>query len=169
VTAAIAAAVAVFAPMLAEAVVSASHERDLRRAGAVEPDGDVYALMQVAYPGAFVLMLAEGFWRGVEFDRVFWLGVSIFTASKALKYWAIGTLGGRWTFRVLVPRGSTRIVSGPYRWLRHPNYAAVAGELVAVAIMMRALVAGPIVTLLFTALMLARIRVEDRALEVNRR
>ena len=68
-----------------------------------------------------------------------------------------------------VARRSIRIVSGPYRWIRHPNYAAVAGELAGASIMMRAIVAGPIATVGFTALMLARIRIEERALRFERR
>ena len=59
-------------------------------------------------------------------------------------------------------------MSGPYRFVRHPNYLAVAGELVGVALMAGAIVTGPIAVLGFTALMLARIRVEERALGLRR-
>ena len=162
-------ALAVFAPMAAEAVVSRRHERALRAAGAIEPAGDVYRVMQAAYPAAFLLMIAEGCWRGASTGGALAGGAVLFAAAKILKYWAIETLGVRWTFRVLVPPGSHRIGSGPYRWLRHPNYVAVFGELVGTACMTRALVAGPLATLGFTALMLARTRVESRAIRVERR
>ena len=165
----IAIAVVVFVPMLVEAAVSRRHDRELRATGAAEPAGDVYATMQVAYPGAFLMMLAEGVARHARVDTAVWVGAAIFIAAKALKYWATATLGVRWTFRILVPPGSKRIVSGPYRWVRHPNYIAVAGELVGTALMMRAFVTGPVATLGFIALMLARIRVEDRALQLERR
>jgi methyltransferase len=163
------AAVAVFAPMLAEAAISRRHERVLRAAGAMEPEGDVYRVMQAAYPGAFVVMLGEGLWRGTATGAVLIAGAVVFIAAKLLKYWAIETLGVRWTFRVLVPPGANRIVTGPYRWLRHPNYVAVTGELVGTALMARALVTGPLATAGFTLLMLARIRVENRAMSVERR
>ena len=168
-TAAIAVAIAVFVPMIAEAAVSARHDRSLRAAGAIEPSSDVYKIMQAAYPAAFLLILGEGAWKDANLGGAFWTGALVFTIAKALKYWAIGTLGERWTFRVLVPPASTRIVAGPYRWLRHPNYVAVVGELVAAAVMLRAAIAGPVAALGFTALMLARIRVEERALDVQRR
>ena len=167
-TAAVLVALAVFIPMVAEAAVSARHDRALRAAGAVEPPGDVYKVMQAAYPAAFLVMLAEGLTRSTPVDGVFWIGAGIFAVAKVLKYWAITTLGERWTFRVLVPPRSRRVVSGPYRWIRHPNYVAVAGELAGAAVMMRALVAGPLATLGFGALMLARIRVEERALDLER-
>ena len=53
---------------------------------------------------------------------------------------------------------------GPYRWLRHPNYVAVAAELAGFAVMTQAEVAGVVALILFVLLILARIRVEERAL-----
>ncbi len=152
-----------FGPMLIEARLSARNERRLRAAGAIEPAGDVYRVMQVAYPGAFLAMIAEGVVRGGATGPLLVLGVTVFAAGKALKYWAIATLGPRWTFRVLVPRGSPRIFAGPYRFLRHPNYFGVAGELAGIALMAGALVAGTLCTVAFAWLMLLRVRVEERA------
>jgi methyltransferase len=154
----------VVVPMLAETAVSARNERRLRAAGAIEPDDDVYRAMAVAYPGAFVAMLLEGFLRGAPADAWFAAGAALFVAAKALKYWAIGSLGSRWTFRVLVPPRSTRTIRGPYRWLSHPNYIAVAGELAGVALAMHAILSGPVAVAGFGWLMARRIRVEERAL-----
>ena len=162
-TAAVVAAV-VIVPMLIEAAVSSRHERALRALGAVEPEGDVYRAMAIAYPGAFVAMIAEGAARRVGADGWFVAGLATFTIAKALKYWAIASLGPRWTFRVLVPPRSTRTVSGPYRWFAHPNYIAVAGELIGVALASHALVTGPIAVVGFGWLMICRIRVEENAL-----
>lgn len=49
-------------------------------------------------------------------------------AAQALRYWCIATLGERWSVRVVTVPGAPRIVGGPYRWLRHPNYLAVLVE-----------------------------------------
>jgi methyltransferase len=150
--------------MVIEAAVSARHERALRALGAVEPAGDVYRAMQAAYPGAFLAMVAEGVWRGASPDQIAGAGVWVFIAAKALKYWAIATLGRRWTFRVLVPPGSRRTVQGPYRWISHPNYLAVALELLGVALAVHAIFTGPIAVAGFGYLMLRRIRIEEKAL-----
>ena len=61
--------------------------------------------------------------------------------------------------------GDTRVTSGPYRVARHPNYLAVIGELLGVALTTDARVSGPLGILLFGALMLRRMTVEDRALD----
>jgi methyltransferase len=157
-------AFATFVPMIVEAMIATRHDQRLRAEGAVEPRDDVYRWMQIAYPGAFIAMVVEGC-VSPEYDgNVLIAGILIFVLAKALKYWAIATLGDRWTFRVLVPPRSVRIVRGPYRVLRHPNYIAVIGELAGVALMTGARMAGPIGTCVFLILILARIRVEERAL-----
>lgn len=153
-----------FIPMLIEARRSAANERALRAAGAVEPSGDVYAVMQVAYPACFLAMIAEAWLKGRGDTAAAWSGALIFAAGKGLKYWAIGTLGERWTFRVLVPPDASRITRGPYRFLRHPNYVGVAGELVGFALLAGAPVTGALSIVCFGMLMLSRIRIEERAL-----
>jgi methyltransferase len=153
-----------FAPMAIEGALSTRHERALRAAGAVEPDGDVYAIMQLAYPASFLGIAVEAWLRHAPADRWFAAGLITFACAKALKYWAIATLGTRWTFRVLVPPTSSRIASGPYRFLPHPNYVAVAAELLGMGLMGHAPIAGALAVIGFGGLMLARIRVEERAL-----
>jgi methyltransferase len=158
-------ALLVFCPMVIEAAVSARNERGLRAIGAVEPRGDVYRAMAIAYPGAFAAMIGEGVWRHAPPDAWFAAGLALFAAAKALKYWAIASLGPRWTFRILVPPGSTRTARGPYRWVHHPNYAAVAGELAGIALATHAAIAGPLGVAGFGYLMMSRIRTEEIALE----
>jgi methyltransferase len=153
--------------MLGEAALAARHDRALRARGATEPAADVYGLMQLAYPLCFAAMAGEAWLRGADVDRMFLSGAIVFAAAKGLKYWAIATLGERWTFRVLVPPGSALVAAGPYRWLRHPNYVAVAGELAGFAVMAQAAVTGVTALIVFVLLMLARVRVEERALGVR--
>jgi methyltransferase len=153
-----------FLPMALEARLAARHDRALRAAGAAEPKDDVFPLMQVAYPTAFLAMALEAWGRRAQPDTVFLVGTVVFSLAKAIKYWAIATLGDRWTFRVLVPPASSRITSGPYRFMRHPNYLGVMGELAGMALMAQAPVAGTISVVVFMMLIAARIRVEERAL-----
>jgi methyltransferase len=158
-----------FVPMLLEARHSAVNERGLRAAGAIEPAGDVYSAMQFAYPACFLAMVLEAWMRGHAIGAPAVAGGVVFAAAKALKYWAIAVLGKRWTFRVLVPPQSERTLRGPYRVLRHPNYVAVVGELVGFALLARAPVAGALAVAGFGALLVVRIRVEERALGLRSR
>ncbi len=163
--------------MLAEHRISRQNVRRLRAAGAIEPPGDVFGAMAVLYPSAFALMGLEGLWRAAADSGApaapgpSWAasGVLLFAASKALKYWAIRALGTRWSFRVLIQPNVPLVEDGPYRFVPHPNYVAVVGELVAAAMMMGALVTGPIMTAAFGAALWARIRFESRVLAPLRR
>jgi len=154
-----------FVPMAFEARLAAQHDRALRAAGAVEPHDDVYRWMQVIYPAAFLCMAGEAAVRHAQFNRTLSAGIAIFIAAKAIKYWAIATLGSRWTFRVLVPPSSSVIDRGPYRYMRHPNYLGVLGELAGLALAARAPISGTLSVAAFTVLLVRRIRVEERALE----
>lgn len=156
--------IVVAAMMLAEQRVSLANERWLRLHGAVEPPGDVFAAMRWAYPATFAAMVIEGLISGDPRGEWVLAGAAVFTMAKLLKVWAITSLGRRWTFRVLVLPGAPLVTTGPYAFVRHPNYVAVIGELVGVALLVGARVTGPLATILFALLMRARIRVEDEAL-----
>ena len=161
--------------LLAETRVSWRNERLLRARGAVEPPGDVHWVLAVLYPAAFMLMGVEGLYRAAQLEGStipagppgpswFVSGALLFAASKALKYWAIRTLGERWSFRVLVLPGVPLVSAGPYQYVRHPNYIAVVGELVGAAMMVGARVTGPVMLALFGIALWARVRFEERAL-----
>ncbi|MBM3819460.1 MAG: hypothetical protein FJW14_10675 [Acidimicrobiia bacterium] len=156
--------VVVAAMMLVEQRVSLTNERWLRLQGAVEPRGDVFATMRWAYPSAFVAMVIEGLVSGEPGGEWVLAGAAVFTIAKLLKVWAITSLGRRWTFRVLVLPGAPLVTTGPYAFVRHPNYVAVIGELIGVALLVGARVTGPLATILFALLVRARIRVEEKAL-----
>jgi methyltransferase len=155
---------AVLLIMLGEAALSAHNERVLRQRGAVEPPDDVIRTMQWAYPLCFVAMAAEGAIGGPARPEMLAVGLAVFGFAKALKIWAISTLGVRWTFRVLVIPGAPLVTSGPYALLRHPNYIAVAGELIGMAALVHAPITGMLSVLGFGALLVRRTAVEDRAL-----
>lgn len=155
---------ALAALMAAETWWSARNESRLRARGAAEPPGDVYRAMQVAYPGSFLAMAAEGWLRAPAAGWALAAGLAVLVAAKALKYWAIATLGERWCFRVLVPPGAPLVAGGPYRFLTHPNYLGVCGELLGAAMVFSAPVTGALAVLGFGALIRRRVAVEDAAL-----
>lgn len=157
-------AAVIFGFMLVEARRASANERGQRARGGVEPRHDVYPCMQVAYPGLFTTIIAEGMARPAPPSMVVLAGIVVFAAGKLLKWWAIVSLGRCWTFRVIVVPNMTPVASGPYRYLRHPNYVGVAGEFVGAALVAGAAVSGTLGTLLFVGLMMMRVRIENRAL-----
>ena len=98
-------------------------------------------------------------------DRPVLLGwLALFALLQLGRVWILATLGSRWTTRIIVVPGETLVARGPYRFISHPNYAVVVGEIAVLP-----LVFGlPIVALAFTlfnaAVLFVRIRAEERAL-----
>jgi methyltransferase len=155
----------VFGTMIGESIRASRNEQAQFKLGGVEPPDDVYRVMRIMYPGVFLAMFAERLMSTSSPPLLVALaGVAVFVAAKTLKWWAIRSLGRSWTFRVIVVPRMPLVVRGPYRWLRHPNYVGVVGELVGVALMLGATIAGPLGLVAFSGLLIKRITVENRTL-----
>jgi methyltransferase len=153
--------------MLAELQRSRSNEAVLRERGAVRARDGAYSAMKWVYPGTFVAMAVEGTVFGPVPGVTTVLGIAIMVAAKALKYWAIASLGARWSYGVYVLPGEPLVASGPYVWMRHPNYAAVVGELAGMALIVGARITGVLSLLVFVLLLRLRIADEERALGIH--
>ncbi|MEJ5946837.1 isoprenylcysteine carboxylmethyltransferase family protein [Pseudokineococcus basanitobsidens] len=94
-----------------------------------------------------------------------WTALVLLVLTEATRGWVVATLGRQWNTRVVVVPGMRRVVRGPYRWLRHPNYVVVAVEGVALPLVHTAWVTALVFTVLNAALLLlVRIPAEERAL-----
>ena len=144
-----------------------AHRNDiaLRAAGAVEEGSAAYPWMVALHTAFPIACLAE-----VWCLRRPWiplLGAVMLLAigcAMGLRAWTVAALGQRWTTRVLVVPGSLPVTTGPYRWLRHPNYLAVAVEVAALPLAHAAWITAVVFSVLNGMLLRERIRVEDAAL-----
>ena len=96
-----------------------------------------------------------------------WLGwpmLAVVVAAQALRWWCIGSLGRYWNTKVVVIPGDVLVTTGPYRWLRHPNYVAVVAEGVALPLVHSAWVTALVFTALNGWLLRVRISTENAAL-----
>ena len=150
---------------VAELVVSNRHLAAAKAAGGVERGLGHYPVMVVLHTGLLVGAVVE-VWA-VDRPFVPWLGwpmLVLAVGSQALRWWCIRTLGGAWSTRVVVVPGARLVTSGPYRWLRHPNYLAVVVEGLALPLVHSAWATAAVFTLADAALLRVRIRCEDAAL-----
>jgi methyltransferase len=134
-------------------------------AGAIEVGAPHYRVMTVFHAAFLIACVAEPWLLGRAFPGalgVIALGFAL--AAQALRYWAIATLGEKWNTRVIVKPGDAPVTSGPYRFIKHPNYVAVAIELVAVPLVFGSYWTAIVFTLGNAALLAVRIRSEERAL-----
>ncbi len=148
-----------------ELVVSRRHERRLRARGGVEAGEGHYPFMVFLHATLFPACLAEVWLAGRPFVPALGAAAAVALAlTMALRWWVIATLGERWTTRVIVVPGEPAIGGGPYRFLRHPNYLAVAVELFAIPLLHAAWATAALWGGADLALLAVRIRAEDRAL-----
>ena len=90
--------------------------------------------------------------------------LAVFVLLECGRVWVVVTLGSRWTTRVMVVPGAKRIRAGPYRFLNHPNYLIVCGEIAVVPLMFGAWTLAVIASVLNLLALRTRIRVESKAL-----
>jgi methyltransferase len=144
----------------AELGFAAKNTRRLRAQGAVEVDAR-------GYPWFVVL---HGAWLGSLFVVVpsdaipSWPLLAIFAVLQLGRLWVVATLGRRWTIRVIVLPGAKLVRSGPYRYLRHPNYAVVAAEIAVLPLAFGAVAIALVFSAINLVLIARRIAIEDRAL-----
>jgi methyltransferase len=141
-----------------ELVVANRNTRALLANGAYESDAGHYPVMVALHAAWLGTLWLQGRKRPVQVRFV-----ALFGLLQIARGWVLRTLGTRWTTRIIILPGARPVTSGPYRFLRHPNYAVVALELpcVSLALGMRAHAAAFGVANL--ALLAWRIRAEDRA------
>ena len=149
---------------LAELWVARGNAEALRARGGIEVGAGHYPLLvalHVAWLAALILFVP----RHAPIDLVL---LALFALLMAGRAWVLVTLGRSWTTRIVTIPGEPLVRHGPYRFLRHPNYLVVAGEIAVLPLVFGAWE----IALLFTALNLPllgwRIRIEDRALAERR-
>lgn len=141
--------------------------RNLRRLlarGGREVRPDTYMTM-VALHLLFLLALSwESYpWR-LPADIRTWACLAALAVATALRYWAIASLGEFWNTRVVVVPGTHPVRTGPYRFLRHPNYLVIVLEFLLLPLLMRAPVTLVLFSLANLAVLRQRIRIEEEAL-----
>jgi len=149
-----------------ELQISKRNLRSLRSRGGREAGAGHYPWM-VALHTAFLVSCVAEVW---VFDRpwqplVGLVSVVVLIAALGLRWWALRALGDRWTTRVVVVPGETLVKSGPYRWLRHPNYLAVVLEIAAIPMLHCAWVTAVTFSVANLVLLKVRVGAEEGALD----
>jgi methyltransferase len=96
-----------------------------------------------------------------------WLGYAalvLVILAQGLRYCAVRALGPRWNVRILVWPGAPPVSHGPYRFVRHPNYVAVAVEVACIPLVHGAWLTAALFSICNAAVLAVRIREEERAL-----
>ena len=90
--------------------------------------------------------------------------VVLFVLLQIARFWVLATLGRRWTVRIVAVPGEQLRQDGPYRWLRHPNYAVVVAEIAVVPLAFGMPIYALVFSILNAAVLAIRIPAENAAL-----
>lgn len=133
--------------------------------GAREFGSGHYPIMVALHTSLLVAALTEVWWRDPRpIPALTAVSLLLLAGTMSLRYWVIGTLGHRWNTRVIVlPEGQV-VTGGPFRFLRHPNYLAVAIEVAVLPLVHAAFITAVVFSVANAALLRVRIRVEEDAL-----
>ncbi|WP_241154346.1 isoprenylcysteine carboxyl methyltransferase family protein [Staphylospora marina] len=150
---------------LLELSLSGRNRRWMESRGGWEAGREHYPLIVGVHLLFFAGMLVEVWIGGARPPDGWPIPFLLFLTSQALRLWCIRSLGPCWNTRIMVMPGHPLVKSGPYRYLRHPNYLAVAGELLFFPMMFGAFWTMILVSMLNAALLVfVRIPAEERAL-----
>ncbi|WP_439542425.1 isoprenylcysteine carboxylmethyltransferase family protein [Hyphomicrobium sp.] len=159
------AALLVLLQRAAEEIYSARNTRALLAAGATEAGRSYYpvvATTHLAWIASLVFLIPPA-------AEVSTLLALTYLALQGVRYWVIATLGRFWTHRIFTLADAPIIRRGPYKFLRHPNYAVTIAETFLLPAVFGAYALGIIMGAVWTAVLAYKIALEDEALAARRR
>lgn len=148
-----------------ELMLAARNREKVLAMGAKEFGHNHYPLFIILHASWLVSWLCEVNLYGT-LGNCWYLWAIIFLLAEVLRYWCIFSLGYFWNTRIFIVPGERLVRRGPYRFIPHPNYLAVALVLLSVPLIFGAWMTSVIFTILNAALLLGvRIPVEEQALK----
>lgn len=155
----------VAAQRLGEMIYAMRNTRLLLVQGAVEMGSRHYPfiiLLHAAWLVAVALALPEP-------TIIYTIPLMLFFILQVARVWVIASLGRFWTTRIITLPNAKLVRRGPYRWMKHPNYAVVVGEMAMLPLAFGEIWVAFIFSLLNAGILFVRIREEEHALAPRRK
>jgi methyltransferase len=144
---------------LSELVISRRNTYYLFAKGAHEAGAKQYSAIVLIHS-----LWLIGLWVMVWGQPLVWPWLVVYFMGQAMRLWVMLTLKGRWTTKIIVLPGAPLVTTGPYRFLRHPNYLAVVVEVAALPLAFGLVGFAAAFSLLNAIMLVIRVRTEDKAL-----
>jgi methyltransferase len=142
-----------------ELLIAGRNTRRLKAVGAVEVGARHYPLI-VGLHAVWLLALWALAWDRPAQPIL----LALFLLLQAARIWVLVTLGPRWTTRIIIVPGEVLVRRGPYRFVDHPNYLVVAGEIALLPLVFGLAEIALLFTVVNALVLAVRIRAEDAAL-----
>jgi methyltransferase len=153
---------------LVELRISKQHQREMAARGAAKVNETKFRWMVLLH----TIVLIGAALEVVFLRRPFlpWLAASmfaVFLAANAVRWWVIRSLGQHWNVQVVDSTRLGVVTSGPFRYVRHPNYAAVFSEMLALPLIHTAWITAVAGAIAHIAVLAQRLSTEERVLFAN--
>ena len=150
---------------LFELRLSKRHYKLAMEAGGREVAPGHFAVMSAMHTLFLLACVGEVWGLHRPFDpAIGWIALGLACLAQGIRYWVIATLKERWNVRIVVLPNAAPVTSGPYRYLRHPNYLAVIVEMIALPLVHGAWLTAMTFSVANAAVLYVRIRAEEAAL-----
>lgn len=149
---------------LIELAYARSNTARLRRLGAVEADAGGYPLYVMLHAG---WLMSLAIFVPAEASPN-WLLIGLFALLQLGRIWVLASLRRYWTTRIITLPNAPLVRTGPFRYLRHPNYLLVAAEIAVLPLAFGAVAVAATFSALNLMLIARRIRIEERVLAPRR-
>ena len=146
---------------LSELVIAKRNTARLLAKGAYEVGAAHYPVMVAMHSAWIACLLIFGYDETVALG---WLAV--FTVLQIFRVWILGSLGGRWTTRIIVLE-EPLVVRGPFKYFSHPNYMLVVAEIIVAPMVLGLIWVAVVFTVLNAGMLWVRIGVESKALALS--
>jgi methyltransferase len=153
---------------LVELRISKQHQKEMTARGAAKVDEPRFRWMVLLHTAVLVGAALEV----VFLRRPFlpWLAapmLGVFLAANVVRWWVIRTLGEHWNVQVVDSTCLGVVTTGPFRYVRHPNYAAVFAEMLALPLIHTAWITAITGTIAHIGVLAQRLSTEERVLFAN--
>jgi methyltransferase len=145
---------------LAELAYANANTRRLLAEGGREYGASHYPLFIVLHTG-WLISIALFAEPTIRPDLVL---LNAFIASQTFRFWTLASIGRWWTTRIISAPHFPKVKRGPYRYIKHPNYALVVVEIALLPLLLGSLSAAICYSILNAALLAWRLKIESAAL-----
>ena len=155
----------IVAQRVGELAWSNRNTRRLLADGAIEVGAGHYPILVLMHAAWLISLIV---WLAFTDSDINWLWLIIFAGLQGGRLWVLLSLGRYWTTRIITMPGTPLVRRGPYRFLRHPNYLVVIGEIAVVPLIFNAWPIAVGFSVFNLLILRRRIAIEDTALAERR-
>jgi methyltransferase len=153
---------------LVELRISRRHQQELIARGAAKINEPRFRWMVLLHTAVLIgAALEVVFLKRPFIPALAAVMFAIFLAANVVRWWVIRTLGDHWNVQIMDSTRLGVITNGPFRFVRHPNYAAVFAEMLALPLIHTAWITAIAGTLAHAAVLSQRLSMEERVLFAN--